>query len=223
MTKLDTPLLLTREQIENLRVAVIELRLAVHPHEMGKLCDMALSAIPASETNAAPQEVRSVSPTGSQISASAVAAPCIDDKSGQVKRYRPTVHATMIEDEQGGYVDHLDYRQLERDLDDAEWKATHRLEMFNQREQLIRDLQTAAMRPTAPSANRATKIHEHDCPTAWAFFNKHSLGSKLPPSCLVCGHVPADVEDIAIRHMELPNIVVCLTCRERARSDRGAA
>lgn len=65
---------------------------------------------------------------------------------------------------------------------------------------------------------RAIKIHEHDCPTAWAFFNKHSLGSKLPPSCLVCGQVPADVEDIAIRHMELPSIIVCLKCLEATRS-----
>lgn len=29
--------------------------------------------------------------------------------SAPVKRYRPTVHGTMIEDPQGGYVDHLDY------------------------------------------------------------------------------------------------------------------
>lgn len=36
--------------------------------------------------------------------------------------------------------------------EDAEWKAAHRLEMFNQREQLIRDLQTAAMRSSAPSS-----------------------------------------------------------------------
>lgn len=64
--------------------------------------------------------------------------------------------------------------------------------------------------------NRAAMIHEKDCPSAWEFFNKHGLGSKLAPSCLVCGKVPADADDIAIRHMELPNIIVCKRCLTRS-------
>lgn len=46
---------------------------------------------------------------------------------------------------------------LQKEAADAEWKAAHRLEMFNQREQLIRDLQTAAMRSSsAPSSAALT-------------------------------------------------------------------
>jgi hypothetical protein len=65
----------------------------------------------------------------------------------------------------------------------------------------------------APSAvERRIQVHEHDCPTAWTFFNKHGLGSKLPPSCLVCGKVEEDREKWAIKHLELPNIYVCAGC-----------
>lgn len=60
----------------------------------------------------------------------------------------------FIGDSHGGYVLADFARQLERELAEAEWKAAHRLEMFNQREQLMRDLQTAAMR-SAPSATVA--------------------------------------------------------------------
>jgi hypothetical protein len=48
-------------------------------------------------------------------------------------------------------------RQLERELDAAEWKVMHREEMYNQREQLIRDLQTAAMNASAKSETGPTK------------------------------------------------------------------
>jgi hypothetical protein len=44
------------------------------------------------------------------------------------------------------------YAESVRAVGDAEWKAEHRLAMFNQREQLIRDLQTTAMK-FAPSAS----------------------------------------------------------------------
>lgn len=47
--------------------------------------------------------------------------------------------------------------------EDAEWKAAHRLEMYNQREQLIRDLQTAAMRTQSQSgAPSPVDIAERD-------------------------------------------------------------
>lgn len=41
------------------------------------------------------------------------------------------------------------------------------------------------------------------------FFNKHGMPSLIEQSCLVCGRIP---ESIAIRHLELPNIVVCGDC-----------
>lgn len=48
------------------------------------------------------------------------------------------------------------------------------------------------------------------------FFSKHAIGSKLPPSCLVCGQ---PVVDAAIRHAELAEIVVCFSCRD-AKAER---
>ena len=63
---------------------------------------------------------------------------------------------------------------------------------------------------------RKKHIHDNDCPTAWAFFNKHALGSMLPPSCLVCGHSQPNREEWGITHAELPNIIVCLKCRDAA-------
>jgi ribosomal protein L37AE/L43A len=64
---------------------------------------------------------------------------------------------------------------------------------------------------------REQAIHEKDCPTAWAFFNKHGLGSKLPPSCLVCGKPQPDRDEWGIWHMELPNVMACKACVNAAR------
>lgn len=44
------------------------------------------------------------------------------------------------------------------------------------------------------------------------FFEKHALGPKAKPSCLVCGR--NDYESVAIQHMELPGIVVCALCKK---------
>lgn len=48
--------------------------------------------------------------------------------------------------------------QLAGELDAAEWKAEHRLAMFNQREQLLRDLQAAAMRAPQSATRRITAM-----------------------------------------------------------------
>lgn len=65
---------------------------------------------------------------------------------------------------------------------------------------------------------RAKYIHDHDCPKVWAFFNKHSGGSKLCPSCLLCGHAyPNRTDDWAITHAELPDIYICRHCVAAAR------
>lgn len=84
----------------------------------------------------------------------------------------------------------------------------------DERKKLARAFLALEREASSAGTSRSAMIHANDCPTAWAFFNKHSLGSKLPPSCLVCGHAPGDVEDIAIRHMDLPNIIVCKKCRD---------
>lgn len=49
-------------------------------------------------------------------------------------------------------------RQLERELAEAEWKAAHRLEMFNQRETLMRDLQAAAMAIPSSTASNLKEV-----------------------------------------------------------------
>lgn len=45
------------------------------------------------------------------------------------------------------------------------------------------------------------------------FHSKHAFASKAMPSCLCCGKLP---EKVAIKHMELPNIVICKPCRDAA-------
>jgi hypothetical protein len=55
--------------------------------------------------------------------------------------------------------------------------------------------------------------HEHDCPTFREFFNKYALGSKLPPSCLMCGRI---VHERAVEHAELPDIYICADCKQLA-------
>lgn len=65
---------------------------------------------------------------------------------------------------------------------------------------------------------RSQKIHEHDCPQVWEFYRKHSMGSKLCPSCLLCGNAEPDRERWAITHMELPDIYICAPCVNAARS-----
>lgn len=45
------------------------------------------------------------------------------------------------------------------------------------------------------------------------FYEKYAFDSKSAPSCICCGHVP---EDIAVRHADIPAIVVCKRCHEAA-------
>ena len=65
---------------------------------------------------------------------------------------------------------------------------------------------------------RRKYIHDHDCPKVWEFFNKHSGGSKLCPSCLMCGQQYHDREDWGITHLELPDIYICKPCVAKARA-----
>jgi hypothetical protein len=57
----------------------------------------------------------------------------------------------------------------------------------------------------------------HDFPALQAFHIKHALGPMLAPSCLCCGQQTHPVtRPVAIKHGELPGIVICETCRELA-------
>jgi hypothetical protein len=74
---------------------------------------------------------------------------------------------------------------------------------------LIRYYESGALQRLAELADR----HEHDCPTFREFFNKYALGSKLPPSCLMCGRI---VHERAVEHAELPDIYICADCKQLA-------
>jgi hypothetical protein len=60
-------------------------------------------------------------------------------------------------------------------------------------------------------------VMNHDFPILQEFHAKHGLPSKTIVSCLCCGHVH---EEIAISHMELPNIVICRECHSGALANK---
>lgn len=64
---------------------------------------------------------------------------------------------------------------------------------------------------------RQRYIHEHDCPKVWDFFRRYAMGSKLCPSCLMCGHQAFDRADWIITHGDLPDIYICRTCVDAKR------
>jgi hypothetical protein len=74
---------------------------------------------------------------------------------------------------------------------------------------LVNYYRSGAFQRLAELADR----HEHDCPTFREFFNKYALGSKLPPSCLMCGRI---VHERAVEHAELPDIYICADCKQLA-------
>lgn len=79
----------------------------------------------------------------------------------------------------------------------------------------IRD--PAAMKRLADEAralpDRRLAIIYHDYPKVAEFHSKYAMGSKMAPSCLLCGKV----EPLVITHAELPDIGVCAQCRDAAR------
>lgn len=52
----------------------------------------------------------------------------------------------------------------------------------------------------------------HDFPALSEFFAKYALGPMTAPSCLCCGRT-TKVEDYAVRHAELPGIIICRACK----------
>jgi hypothetical protein len=78
-------------------------------------------------------------------------------------------------------------------------------------------LAAAPASPAMPSDERRDAVMRHDYPILQQFHTKHALGGKAAPSCLCCGHQTHPVtRPVAIKHMELPAIVICKQCRDSA-------
>jgi len=56
----------------------------------------------------------------------------------------------------------------------------------------------------------------HDWQHFAEFFVRYAIGSKVEPSCLVCGCLPSTRGGVAIHHAEIADAVVCLECRDAA-------
>ena len=82
---------------------------------------------------------------------------------------------------------------------------------FNEGQLLIqRNILIEHLQRELAAANARVARCEHDMPILHKFFDKHALGSKLAPSCLVCGQTLTDSPGIG--HMELSGVVICKTC-----------
>jgi hypothetical protein len=60
---------------------------------------------------------------------------------------------------------------------------------------------------------------EEELATMRPFWTKHALGPLAKPSCLCCGK--SDYESVAVKHMELPGVVICAECK-RAEEELAA-
>lgn len=79
-----------------------------------------------------------------------------------------------------------------------------------------------ATQPTASNAGEREAFSRMiaDFPALSIFHTKHALGPMTAPSCLCCGQLP---ESIAIKHAELPGIVICTKCRDAALASKPPA
>jgi hypothetical protein len=101
----------------------------------------------------------------------------------------------------------------------------------NRLNEIIADLRAAlAGREAAPpdySEMSREQLERHAARMAQAladnkpreFWQKHANGPMLPPSCLCCGKLP---DEVAIKHLELPGIVICRACRDAALAQPAA-
>ncbi|MES2320169.1 MAG: hypothetical protein V4631_22050 [Pseudomonadota bacterium] len=69
------------------------------------------------------------------------------------------------------------------------------------------------------ASQAASERITHDFPALQAFHAKHALGPMLPPSCLCCGQQTHPyTRPVAIKHGELPGIVICVECRDASQA-----
>ncbi len=64
-------------------------------------------------------------------------------------------------------------------------------------------------------------VRLHDFHALSAFHSKHAMGALAAPSCLCCGKSTQGLE-IGVKHLELPGIVICKSCKDRATSSEAA-
>lgn len=68
--------------------------------------------------------------------------------------------------------------------------------------------QALAAAPGEGVEQKRTERMLHDYPKLLQFFERHALGSKMPPSCLGCGQD----KPFSTKHMDLPDIGLCADC-----------
>lgn len=82
---------------------------------------------------------------------------------------------------------------------------------FGGRMQVKPDYSDLSRQALEAHAARMAQLLEDNRPIA--FHRRHAVGSLAAPSCLCCGKLP---EEVAVKHMELPNIVICKKCHALA-------
>ncbi len=61
----------------------------------------------------------------------------------------------------------------------------------------------------------------HDYPILQQFHSRYALGTLAAPSCLCCGRQTHPItRPIAVKHMQLPAIVICKQCKDASESAR---
>lgn len=90
------------------------------------------------------------------------------------------------------------------------------LMVFQENHELKRKLALQADACLAESQKRML----HDFPALQQFHAKHALGPMRPPSCLCCGQQTHPItRPVAVKHMELPGVVICEKCYTAAQAD----
>ncbi len=132
-------------------------------------------------------------------------------KQGETPRTDAEAQKTEGDYYLGGYVDSEFSRQLEREL------AVYTGASSNKTDWCPCCKQGWGVAKKLVALQSST---ETQCLHFKEFWEKHALGSKLCPSCLLCGQ-QRPREQWAIQHGELPDIYICEPCVTAARSASG--
>lgn len=75
------------------------------------------------------------------------------------------------------------------------------------------EVPTALLREAAAALTRSESAARDQAYDHFkAFWEKYGLGSKICPSCLMCGQQRQSRDEWAITHAELPDIYICMEC-----------
>jgi hypothetical protein len=58
----------------------------------------------------------------------------------------------------------------------------------------------------------------HDYPILQQFHTKHALGTLAAPSCFCCGKQTSASRLVAVKHLELPGMVICQKCKTASQA-----